>query len=236
MNDLSTLWGKGEIRAFISHKAENKRRATKIKERLIYHGIAGFVAHRDIEALSEWVLEMERALFSMHVLVALLTEDFSDSNWTDQEVGVAIGRKVPIIPVKLGRDPYGFIGKFQAISPGYRNNRDIADLIKDAILKHHCIPRTLKDAVERFPTNERIDRFILDMSYSRSFSESNDLANQLNTIQGLSPEQEEEFVQVYNGNDQIYKAFEFQDRIVSLLTRWTGNSYELKDNRLIRVR
>ena len=173
----------------------------------------------------------------MHVLVALLTEDFSDSNWTDQEVGVAIGRKVPIIPVKLGRDPYGFIGKFQAISPGYRNNRDIADLIKDAILKHHCIPRTLKDAVERFPTNERIDRFILDMSYSRSYSESNDLAHQLETIQRLSPEQEEAFVQAYNGNNQIYDAFDFRERIVAHLQQWTSNLYELsEDDRLIRVR
>ena len=236
MNDLTTLWGKGEIRAFISHKAENKRQATEMKERLNYHGIAGFVAHKDIEALREWQSEMERALFSMHVLVALLTKDFNYSDWTDQEIGVAVGREVPIIPVKLGKDPYGFIGKYQAISAEYRNNRDTADLIKDAILKDQRIPSRLKDAVEQFPAKERIDRFILDMSYSRSYSESNDLAHQLETIQRLSPEQEEAFVQAYNGNNQIYDAFDFRERIVAHLQQWTSNLYELKDYRLIRVR
>ena len=55
--------------------------------------------------MKEWETEIESALFSMDVLVALLTDGFHDSNWTDQEVGVAIGRKIPVVPVRLGKGP-----------------------------------------------------------------------------------------------------------------------------------
>ena len=79
-------------------------------------GISCFVAHSDIEPTRTWQKEIEKALFSMDVLIALMTEDFSDSNWTDQEIGVAIGRNVLILPIRMGADPYGFIGKYQAIS------------------------------------------------------------------------------------------------------------------------
>jgi hypothetical protein len=50
----------------------------------------------------------------MDGFVALLTTEFHDSDWTDQEVGYALARRVPIISVRMGRDPYGFLGKFQA--------------------------------------------------------------------------------------------------------------------------
>ena len=59
--------------------------------------------------------EIEKALFSMHALLPLLTDGFHDSNWTDQEIGIAVGRGVPVISVKLGTDPYGFIAKYQAV-------------------------------------------------------------------------------------------------------------------------
>src|SRR5260370_19981918 len=52
----------------------------------------------------------------MDAFVALLTDNFHDSDWTDQEVVYALGRSVPLIAVKLGRDPYGFMAKFQALT------------------------------------------------------------------------------------------------------------------------
>ena len=51
----------------------------------------------------------------MDALIAILTPGFNESKWTDQEIGVAIGRKVPIVPIRIGLDPYGFIGKYQAL-------------------------------------------------------------------------------------------------------------------------
>jgi len=112
------LWGDSEfLRLFISHKGEDKGLATDLKARCDPWGISCFVAHEDIEPTKEWQTEIERGLRSMDAMAALLTPAFHASRWTDQEVGVAIGRGVPVLPVRLGEDPYGFIGKYQAM-PG----------------------------------------------------------------------------------------------------------------------
>lgn len=115
LESLKSTWEPDQFRLFLSHKAEHKTEAGYLKTWLGKLGISAFVAHEDIQPTKEWQEEIENALVSMEALVALLSEDFHDSNWTDQEIGVAIGRGVPIIPIRLGLDPYGFIGKYQAV-------------------------------------------------------------------------------------------------------------------------
>jgi hypothetical protein len=52
----------------------------------------------------------------MDAMLAIHTEGFSESVWTQQEIGVAIGRGVKIISLKLeNEDPKGFIARDQAI-------------------------------------------------------------------------------------------------------------------------
>ena len=120
------IWGVEGFRVFLSHKAEVKKQTSELKERLRSFGLSCFVAHEDIHPTREWQNEIENALFSMDAMVALMTDGFHDSLWTDQEVGFAFGRGVAIIAVKLGRDPYGFIGKFQALSCGWET-ADVRD-------------------------------------------------------------------------------------------------------------
>ena len=115
-DQLIKLWRPGYFRLFISHKAEQKKQATLLKDELQCYGVSCFVAHEDIEPTKEWQIEIEKALFSMDALVALMTEGFFVSFWVNQEIGVAIGRSVPVIPIRLEADPLGFIGKYQAIT------------------------------------------------------------------------------------------------------------------------
>ena len=145
--NVERLWGVGELRVFISHKAEDKILANDIKNSFEVYGVASFVAHEDIEPMMEWQSEIERALFSMDLLVALLTHKFNESNWTDQEIGIAIGREVPVIPVRIGMDPYGFIGKYQAIQEN--NASKIVDKIIDYLLRHEGISGRLKQLAEQ---------------------------------------------------------------------------------------
>ena len=118
---LARLWGPGAVRVFVSHTAEHKEAATSLKKWLAQYGIASFVAHEDIGPMKEWEDEIWKALASMDILAALLTEDFSQSKWTDQEIGFAVGCKVPVIPIRMGKDPYGFMGRYQAISESESN-------------------------------------------------------------------------------------------------------------------
>ena len=113
--DEPDFWGAGEARIFLSHLAAMKAVVSALRDALERYGISVFVAHEDIEPTKEWQTEIESALSTMDGLIALLAPGFKESNWCDQEVGVAIGRQLPIIAVRLGLDPYGFIGKYQAL-------------------------------------------------------------------------------------------------------------------------
>lgn len=109
------FWENIEARVFLSHLASNKVETSKLQLQLEKFGISAFVAHEDIEPTKQWQTEIESALATMDALVALLAPGFKESNWCDQEVGVAIGRQLPILSVRQGLAPYGFIGKYQAL-------------------------------------------------------------------------------------------------------------------------
>ena len=86
---------------------------------LAYRGIAGFVAHEDIEPSLEWQAEIELGLRSMHALAAILTPEFHASNWTDQEVGCTGARQSWCCRCNMA-SPYGFRGKFQALKGNFK--------------------------------------------------------------------------------------------------------------------
>jgi len=110
------FWRKGMFRLFISHLAIHKKWAGELQEALLQFGISAFVAHSDIEPTTEWQDQIETALSTCDALVALLHDKFHESKWTDQEIGFAMGRAVPVCAVRFGETPYGFIGRFQAFN------------------------------------------------------------------------------------------------------------------------
>lgn len=78
------------------------------------YGLLIFLAHEDIRPTADWQEEILRNLKECDIFLPILTEKFSESEWTDQEVGIAIALEKFIIPLKMEKDPYGFIGRFQA--------------------------------------------------------------------------------------------------------------------------
>ena len=114
------------FRLFISHISKEKRKATRLKECLAPLGVSGFVAHEDIHPTLEWQVEIERALHHMDAFVAMHTPGFSQSIWTQQEIGFAVGRGVKIVSLRMGEDPTGFISKHQALPRGTKTADDIA--------------------------------------------------------------------------------------------------------------
>src|SRR5438094_846436 len=58
---------------------------------------------------------VEVAVDTADALAAFVTTDFHQSTWTDQEVGWALGRGLPVVPLNVGANPYGFFGQYQAV-------------------------------------------------------------------------------------------------------------------------
>ena len=218
------IWGDGRYRVFLSHKAEVKKEAADIKRRLAPFGIASFVAHEDIEPTKEWQDEIENALASMDAFVALMTPSFHDSLWTDQEVGFAIGRGVPIVAAKLGRDPYGFIGKFQALSCTWDN---APAGIVSLLIRH----------------SRMLDAFIDAAENCTSFDHGNTLSLILPEINTISDEQAQKLCKAFNQNHELHHSFGFNGYnarfygkgLAFHLSRITGRSYVMTDSGDIQV-
>ena len=127
----------------------------------------------------------------MDAFAALMTEGFHDSDWTDQEVGFALARGVPVIAVKLGRDPYGFLGKFQAL----RTNWDgAAQSIVKLLMKHErmfsAYVKALRDCI--------------------GWDEGNVLAGALPGIDNATEQQVDELIAAANDNIELRKSFAFR--------------------------
>jgi len=218
------IWGTSGFRVFLSHKARVKQETALLKDYLSNFGISAFVAHEDIEPTREWQTEIERALATMDALVALLTEDFHDSYWTDQEVGFAFGRGVPIVPVSLGLHPYGFIGKYQAAMCTWESAG--------------------KKIVELLINNERmLESYIRAIRDCSSYDQGNLLAEAFDHINKMTSEQADTIVASFNANSQLQYAWGFNGErsgtygngVLPHLRRWTGQDYAWKANRqLIR--
>lgn len=130
----SSYWKVGYYKVFISHVSKYKESASNLKLKLEPYGISAFVAHEDIKPSKEWEVEIEKALFSMNALCAILTPDFYESSWCDQECGYAFGRNVLTIPIEKGQLPYGMFGKIQAIKSEGKNAQQIAEKVFEAIV------------------------------------------------------------------------------------------------------
>jgi TIR domain len=187
--DVSTdsvrrIWGDSGFRLFLSHKASAKAETAELKERLVLFGFSAFVAHADIHPTKEWQEEIENALASMDGFVALMTPDFHESDWTDQEVGYALARGVPLLSVRLGRDPYGFIGRFQGVSSDWQTAAvDIARVL----IAHDRVLSAYIAALRRCP----------------NWDSANALAKVLPALEKLTPKQIDELVAAYNDTAEV---------------------------------
>jgi hypothetical protein len=209
------IWGSTGFRVFLTHRSNVKRDTAVLKDKLAIFGVSAFVAHADIRPTKAWQDEIERALATMDALVALMTEDFHQSDWTDQEVGFAFARGTPLIAVNLGRDPYGFIGKFQALSCSWKT---AAKGIVDVLLKH----------------DRMLNAYIEAVAGCSNWNDCNLLAEVLPAIEHLSDSQADALLSAYNENSEVSGSYGFNgmkpscygDGLLAHLKRANGRRYK----------
>lgn len=218
------IWGDDGFRVFLSHKSEVKKETAALKDGLRLFGISCFVAHEDIHPTKAWQDEIENALASMDAFVALMTDNFHDSDWTDQEVGYAVARGVPIIAVRLGKDPYGFIGKFQALSSTWLTA--VEDVV-NILIKHDQI----------------LSAYIQALRNCRSWDSGNALAKVLPGIEKLTTLQIDALVAAYNETSELRGSFGFNGTnprlygpgLVSYLNRLGSRKFKYSSTWLIEL-
>jgi len=198
------------LRLFLSHLAVNKKFAGELRDALLPYGISAFVAHTDIEPTLEWQVQIETALSTCEALVALLHDKFHASNWTDQEIGFAMGRRVPAFAVRLGETPYGFIGRFQAFSGNGKLPSDLAREIFDAFRKNKQTQRKMSEAIVA----------LFEDSYS--FAEAAKRMGFLDALEVWDQSFPARLRAAVQSNNQVSGSWGIPQRVEKLIAKWGG--------------
>jgi hypothetical protein len=202
------FWRNGMLRVFVTHLAANRAFAGTLQEALLRFGICCFVAHNDIEPTAEWQAELEAALATCEALVALLNPEFHESNWTDQEIGFAMGRGVPVFAVHLGQVPYGFIGRFQAFNGMGKTPVALAQELFDAYRKNK-------------QTQQRMGEVLVGLSeQSGSFADAKARIGYLEDLVSWDPAFPARIRLAAKTNSQISNSFGVPRRVTALASRW----------------
>ncbi len=152
-------WEPGTFRLFVSHTSANAGLAGDISRYFGRWRLDAFVAHQTIEPTKEWERVIDAALRTCDAMAVLVTPDLLNSKWCDQEVGYALHRQVPIVPVRLGADPHGFIAKFQGATPVLASEAAwIADSIFRALAQNAALRAAMAaPVVHRFAASTNVE-------------------------------------------------------------------------------
>jgi hypothetical protein len=220
------FWTPGEIRLFLSHRDSHKRDARRLGDELKAFGISAFVAHDTIQPMSEWRNEILKALETMEVMLAFITDDFSDSNWTQQEIGFAIGRGVPVISLQLeSRAPTGFLETTQAIKATADQHEQAAYSIYEVL-------------AEKLGSSKRLQNGLLTaFCSSSSYVEARDRFDRLSeAVTKLSVSELETILKAFAANDQLrgsgYLTHPSVNRLLKFLERTTGKAFTFAEGRI----
>lgn len=218
------IWKPGRVRLFISHRDKHKKEARELADSLEAYGISSFVAHDAIGAMTEWQVEIMKGLETMEIMLTFITDDFHKSVWTNQEIGFALARDVPILSLKLqNSDPKGFISSEQALRGTLKDPADSA-------------PQIYKLLGEKLNCRNRLQRALVTAFVkSSSFSETERKFDQLSeVVDNLSKQERRLIIQGFKNNSQLNGCFHLtnRNRLINFLEQTTGKKYSIAGNKI----
>ena len=194
-----------QIQIFISYSSKDKKIAGYIKKNFENrYGFSVFLAHSDICAASDWEEVIIDHIKNCDFFLVLLTENYKGSDYTSQEIGMAVAWKKLIIPIKFEDfNPYGFISKFQAIPCNELTKENVDRVITTIFFL------SINDGSYKKYREKAIDSLIVGLSKSTSFAETCYFVRILNKIDSLTGTQIKAISKVVKTNGQVgWEGFE----------------------------
>lgn len=220
----SSVWDTGMVRLFISHRDGDKKAAHELASHLKKRNVSCFVAHDAIEPDEDWQKEIERALQTMDAMLALITETFFESAWTNQEIGFALARGVPVISLKLGtKDPVGFIRNRQAIK-GTPSRMDWnAGEVFEILAKRLPDSSTIRTGVLRY------------FMKAPSFAEAEMRFEPVSRLQNITEDEITALVEAFNDNAQLWGCWALRkdDRFLALIGANSSRTFTIVDRKIV---
>ncbi len=162
---------------FVSHSDKDNVMATKIGTLINDSYIEFFLAHRDISGGKLWRDVIHEKIKNCDVLVALVTENFHEANYTEQEIGAAWILEKPILVIRVGGiEPRGFVAETQWIKYDDQHSRNTAgEIVKFAL-------------TETSNSGKMVDTVVKMLIDAYSYDVSNYLSDILLSQASLTPE------------------------------------------------
>ena len=200
------LFEPARLQAFLSYSHDDKKLAGDLKRGLDSLRVDAFLAHEDIDTGSSWPDMILKALKSTDFLVCILTEAFYKSDWTLQEVGVAVGHGKPIVPISVDEVmPRGFMNTIQACK---FDLKDWVSMEEDP--KQNSSP--YEDVLTAVSSNEGLrDRaracLVSGLAYSNTFAYANNGARLLPTFGPYTKVEVNELIRGAITNDNLVQGY-----------------------------
>ncbi|VVB86643.1 TIR domain protein [uncultured archaeon] len=224
------------IKLFFSYSINDKKIVGLLKKDLKFMGFDVFLAHDDIEPSVEWQEEIIKNLKDCDIFITILTDGFKDSEWTDQETGIAIATDKFIIPLQLDFPPYGFIKKKQSL------NNKCTSLLRDA--DESQVKAAIRcTAIYIVIVINNKSKFGVDMKsfivnnliHSENYNQANARASLLDFLADFTPDQ---VLKIFNGtkeNRQIQKAYTAKAELQKFFEKYQGSLTPEKYNEIIKL-
>lgn len=197
-----------QLKVFISYSSQDKVLAGLFKQCFEnYAGFSVFLAHEDIAPALDWELNIIKNLKEADVVIPLITDNFRNSDFTDQELGMALALNKIIIPFKLSDiNPYGFIKKIQALRC-YTGQTDIINAVTKLVF-------VLIDNDEFSKYQDLvIDSVVEAFCKSNSYKTSSIIIRILTKIKSFNKDQIAGLKSAIKNNNQVYGFFALPDFI-----------------------
>jgi hypothetical protein len=140
-------------------------------------------------------------------MAAIISPDFIESHWCDQEVGFAFGRGKLVVPLCKESVPHGFLGKYQGFQAKGLEPGDVAERIFQILLAHELTADRLADAL------------VDNVALANNFKSAKGAMTLLERVPHLTQTRVARLVQSITDNKQVGDSIGVPERIRALVAR-----------------
>ena len=196
------------IRVFVSYSSADRYFASEIKAYLENYSLSVFLAHEDIRPTVDWQNELVYNLRGCDIFMPILTSEFCNSEWTNQETGFAFALDKTILPLKINTNPSGFISRVQAFTCEERFIKFYCKKIINLIKEKPLFKESLKDCLIRS----------LEKAYN--FDNANDKIAILKDFDTFSDDQANNLIRIFIKNNQVRMCTSGKEFALSILDKY----------------
>jgi hypothetical protein len=126
-------WAKIGLDFFISYRYEDRYLAGRVAQLLSASKQDFFLAHEDIDPSDDFEDKVKERIEACTAVIAIVTPSYADAAYPNQEVGMALGLKKPIIPFWFPEVKSSKLGFLRAVNAIQTSEQRLSEAVSKAV-------------------------------------------------------------------------------------------------------